>query len=69
MQGGWRSLVKLAPLASQGMGDCCAAAATAEHLGDCCCCAAYGAGLRGWENGEKEAAEKEVPLSDPTDPQ
>ena len=65
---GWRSLVELAPLASQGMGDCCAAATT-ELLGDCCCCTAYGAGLRGWENGEKEAAEKEVPLSDPTHPQ
>ena len=65
MQGGWRSLVGW-----QGMGDCCAAAATAELLGDCCCCAvAYGAGLRGWENGEKEAAEKEVPLSEPTYPQ
>merc|ERR1712130_711077 len=44
---GRRSLVELAPLASQGMGDCCAAATT-ELLEDCCCFAAYGAGLRDW---------------------
>ena len=64
---GWRSLVELARLASQGMGDCCPTP-TAELLSGCCCWAAYGAGLRVLEDGEKEATEKKVPFSGPSRP-